>query len=108
MPWWTRVTGVVERSVLGAPGDAAATSFSMTARAECRCLIVHVGELGARKLHCAEGPGSLFRYCTDILRLSEAAASNRTRSARAARRFPVILDMLADGRVSMTTICLLS
>ena len=71
-------------------------------------LIVHLGELGARRLHRAEGPGSLFRYCTEILHLSEAAAFNRIRTARAARRFPVILDLLADGSVNMTTVRLLS
>src|SRR5436190_19853842 len=66
--------------------------------------IVHLGELGARRLHRAEGPGSLFRYCTDILHLSEGATFNRIRTARAARRFPVILDLLADGSVNLTTI----
>jgi hypothetical protein len=71
-------------------------------------LIAHLAEFYARKLHCAEGPGSLFRYCTEILRFSEAAACNRIKAARAARRFPVILDLLADGSVNLTTIRLLS
>ena len=71
-------------------------------------LIAHLSEFGARKLHLAEGPGSLFRYCTEILRFSEAAACNRIRAARAARRFPVILDLLTDGSVHLTTVRLLS
>jgi hypothetical protein len=71
-------------------------------------LIAHLAELELRKLHCSEGPGSLFRYCTEILRFSEAAACNRIKTARAARKFPVILDLLADGSVNLTTVRLLA
>jgi hypothetical protein len=71
-------------------------------------LIAHLAVLEARKLHCSEGPGSLFRYCTEILRFSEAAACNRIKAARAARKFPVILDLLADGSVNLTTVRLLA
>ena len=44
------------------------------------------------------GCSSLFTYCTQVLRLSEHAAYGRIEAARAARRFPVILEWLADGR----------
>jgi len=71
-------------------------------------LIVHLAELDRRKLHRGEGPGKLFVYCTAVLRFSEAAAWNRIKAARAARKFPVILDLLADGSVNLTTIRLLS
>ena len=71
-------------------------------------LIAHLAELAARKLYCSEGPGSLFRYCTEILRFSEAAACNRIKAAKAARKFPVVLELLADGRVNLTTVRLLS
>ncbi len=71
-------------------------------------LIAHLAVLEVRKLHCSEGPGSLFRYCTEILRFSEAAACNRIKAARAARKFPVILDLLADGSVNLTTVRLLA
>jgi hypothetical protein len=40
-------------------------------------LIGHLAELDARKLHLAQGYGSLFTYCTGALRLSEHAAYNR-------------------------------
>ena len=49
-------------------------------------LIAHLAG-SRRKLYRAEGPGSLFRYCTEILRFSEAAACNRIKAARAARSF---------------------
>src|SRR5258705_14022524 len=71
-------------------------------------LIAHLAVLEVRKLHCSEGPGSFFRYCTEILRFSEAAACNRIKAARAARKFPVILDLLADGSVNLTTVRLLA
>jgi hypothetical protein len=71
-------------------------------------LIAHLAEMDVRRLHCAEGPGSLFRYCTEILRFSEAAAFNRIKAARAARKFPVILDLLTEGSVNLTTVRLLA
>jgi hypothetical protein len=71
-------------------------------------LLVHLGEIGFRKLYRGQGCGSLFRYCTDVLRLSEAAANNRIKAARTARRFPVVLEMLERGSVNLTTIRLLA
>lgn len=71
-------------------------------------LIAHLAELAARGLHRREGPGKLFGYCTRILQFSEAAACNRIKAAKAARKFPVILDRLADGTVNLTTIRLLA
>src|SRR5688572_16440677 len=71
-------------------------------------LLAHLGELDERRLHRGQGCGRLFAYCTEILKLSEGAACNRIRSARAARRFPVILDLLAEGRVNLTTVRLLA
>src|SRR5207245_1250891 len=48
------------------------------------------------------------QVCRDALGLSEWEAYNRIEVARAARRFPVILDMLADGSVNLTTVKLLA
>src|SRR4029079_7569017 len=47
-------------------------------------------------------------YSTRGLHLSEHAAYGRIEAARAARKFPIILDRLADGSITLTTICLLS
>jgi 5-methylcytosine-specific restriction endonuclease McrA len=70
-------------------------------------LIVHLAELDARRLHLSAGFPSLFAYCTGALSLSEDAAFNRIRAARAARRFPCILDLLRDGSLNVTTVRLL-
>ena len=70
-------------------------------------LIAHLVEVARRGIHRAEGPGKLFGYLTGVLRFSEAAAWNRIQAARAVRRFPMVLDLLADGSVNLTTIRLL-
>jgi hypothetical protein len=76
---------------------------------ECTAeLIAHLSELQTRKANRGEGPGSLFEYCTQVLRLSEAASFNRIAAASAARKFPVILDLLADGSINLTTVRVLA
>src|SRR5678815_3787315 len=71
-------------------------------------LVAHLAALDARpSLYAAQGYGSLFGYCTHVLRLSEDAACNRIDAARACRRFPVILDHLASGALSLATVRML-
>jgi 5-methylcytosine-specific restriction endonuclease McrA len=65
-------------------------------------------EVDGRRLYLAQGCSSLFTYCTQVLHLSEDAAYGRTQVARAARRFPVILDRFADGSVTLSTVGLLA
>jgi hypothetical protein len=54
------------------------------------------------------GYSSLFAYYTVCLHLSEHAAYARIEAARAARMFPLMLDLLVDGSVTLTTISLLA
>jgi 5-methylcytosine-specific restriction endonuclease McrA len=61
-----------------------------------------------RSLHLTLGYSSLFTYCTRALRLSEQAAFNRITAARAARRYPVILQRLAEGDVTLSSIRILA
>ena len=71
-------------------------------------LVAHLAALEARpSLYAAKGYGSLFSYCTQVLRLSEDAACNRIDAARGARRFPMVLDLLASGAVSLSTVRML-
>jgi hypothetical protein len=71
-------------------------------------LVAHLAALDARPaLYAAEGHGSLFTYCTDVLRLSEDATCNRIHAARACRDFPAILDALASGALSLTSVRIL-
>jgi hypothetical protein len=71
-------------------------------------LVAHLAVLDARPaLFAAEGHGSLFTYCTQVLRLSEDATCNRIQAARACRDFPMILDLLASGAMSLTSVRML-
>lgn len=93
------------------PDDALVAKLKLLAQGSRQTtveLIAHLAELATRKLHRREGPGRLFGYCTQILRFSEAAAWNRIKAARAARKFPIVLDLLAEGSVNLTTIRLLA
>jgi hypothetical protein len=70
-------------------------------------LVAHIGEVDARRLWAHAAVSSMFRYCTDRLHLSEDAAYRRIEVARAARKHPVLLDMLRDGRQHLTGLSLL-
>jgi len=68
-------------------------------------LVAHLAALEMRpSLYRAEGYGSLFDYCTGALHLSEDAACNRIDAARAGTQFPVILDMLVAGSLTLTSV----
>ncbi len=71
-------------------------------------LIAHLAELDQRRLYLAEGYSSLFAYCTQVLHLSESAAYRRIEAARMVRRFPVILELLEQGSVNLTTVDLIA
>ena len=64
-------------------------------------LVAHIGEVDRRRLYAREASTSMFAYCTDVLCLSEAEAYLRIAAARAAREHPVLLEMLADGRLKL-------
>ena len=65
-------------------------------------------ELDVRRLYLGEGFSSLFTYCTQALHLSEHAAYNRIEAARAARRFPIILQRISEGEITLTAVRLLA
>lgn len=70
-------------------------------------LVAHLAELGGRRTHLGQGPGSLYTYCRDGLGYSEDAAWNRAATAGAVRLYPVVLDWLADGSLNVTTVRML-
>src|SRR5688500_19211642 len=70
-------------------------------------LVAHLAELEARRGYLADGWGSLFEYCRNVLRLSEDAAYNRVMAARVALRHPLVLELMAEGSMSVTTVRLL-
>ena len=70
-------------------------------------LLELLAEVDARRLYLGEGCSSLFSYCTRVLHLSEHAAYHRIEAARAARRFPILFDLVAAGDVTLTTVAML-
>jgi hypothetical protein len=71
-------------------------------------LVAHIGEVDARRLYARAAAPSMFAYCTDVLHLSEAEAYLRIAAARASREHPMLLQMLADGRLHLTGIARLA
>jgi HNH endonuclease len=71
-------------------------------------LIASLAEFDARRLYLGEGCSSLFTYCTQVLHLSEQAAYGRIQAARAARRFPIVLELLTNGAINLTVVGLLA
>jgi hypothetical protein len=83
-------------------------ALSGAERTATAALIALLAELEARRLHLAYGFKSLFGYCRHVLHCSEAEAFNRMVVVHAARRFPVILPMLAEGLLHLTAVRLLA
>ena len=61
-------------------------------------------EVERRRLHLALGHASLFVYCVRVLHLSEQAAYSRITAARAARRYPQLLPLLAEGALTLSSV----
>ncbi|HTO91476.1 MAG TPA: DUF222 domain-containing protein, partial [Candidatus Sulfotelmatobacter sp.] len=70
-------------------------------------VVALIAEIQKRRLYAAAGFPSMHVYCIEKLGFSEDEADRRIQAARAARRFPIILDLLADGRVHLTGVRLL-
>lgn len=96
-------TDLSDRDLLAEVDRAVASEHLATAR-----LISLLMEVDSRKLFAGQGYSSMFAYCLQHLHLSEHAAYLRIEAARVARRFPVILDRLADGSVHLTAVGLLA
>src|ERR1051326_2537987 len=82
--------------------NAVASECGATAK-----LISLLAEFDERRLFLGAGCPSLFIYCTEVLRLSEHAAYGRIAAARASKRWPKILSLLATGEINLTTVVLL-
>ena len=97
-----------ELSLVSVPDDELLERLSTLVDRHRRCeaeLVAHLAEVDARKLYLGKACSSMFRYCVEALHLSEHEAYLRIACARASRRFPVLLDMLADGATSVSAAC---
>ena len=64
--------------------------------------LAQLAEFDHRRLYLPTYP-SMYRYCLGELKYSEDAACKRMNVARAARRFPILFAVIADGRHSLST-----
>jgi hypothetical protein len=71
-------------------------------------LLAHLSEVDARKLYLALGHPSMFAYAVEGLRFSESAAYRRIHAARAARKFPRLFTIVAEGRLHLAAVCMLA
>ena len=77
-------------------------------RATDALLLAHIAEVRERKLFRKAGQPNMRAYCENVLKFSEDAAKRRLQAASAARDYPVIFGALADGRLNLTSVCLLA
>jgi hypothetical protein len=71
-------------------------------------MIAHLAEMETRDIHLREGYPRLSDYCRAVLHLSDWEAYYRVETARIARRFPIIFDMLEEGSIHLTGVKLLA
>ena len=85
--------------------EALTSSAEKLVRAEKRnvaLLIAHIAEMSRRKTHLECGYKNLFNYCVTRLCLSEGSVALRIQVANVSRRFPQLLQSLAENRISLT------
>ena len=95
--------GLPDSDLLAAAERCAGNEREATVR-----LVASLLEIDKRRLYRDVGCSSLFTYCTEVLRLSEHAAYLRMEAARTARKFPVVLERLASGDLTLTAVGLLA
>ena len=97
------VTDLDDRALLDAAKRLATDERRATAS-----LLRAIMEIDRRRLYLGEGCASMFAYCTQVLHLSEGGAYNRIEAARAAREYPVILELFEQSAVTLTAFRLLA
>jgi hypothetical protein len=71
-------------------------------------LLVAIAEIDERKLWAAHACSSMFTFCRERFHMSEQVTTKRLWAARTARRFPVVLEMVARGELHLGAIHLLA
>src|SRR6266536_4913795 len=77
-------------------------------RTTTAALLAHIAEVDARQLYLPAAYPSMYAYCVGELRLCEQAAFKRIRAARTARQFPAVFPALAEGRLHLSAVVLLT
>ena len=67
-------------------------------------MVVYMGEVDARGLYRELAYSSMFAYAVAELHMSEAEAYLRIGAARVAQRYPVVIELLAQGAVHLSAL----
>jgi len=67
-------------------------------------LLAAIVEIDERKLWAKHACSSMFAFCVERFHMSESMTAKRLWAARTARRFPVILQMVARGELHLSAI----
>ena len=98
-----KFTALADRALLDAAKQLVVREHLATA-----ALLRALMEIDRRRLYLGEGCASMFCYCTQVLHLAEGAAYNRIEAARAARNYPLILELFEQGTITLTAVRLLA
>lgn len=71
-------------------------------------LLVAIAEIDERKIWAKHACSSMFTFCMKRFHMSEQVTGKRLRAARIARRYPIVLDMIARGELHLSAIQRLS
>jgi 5-methylcytosine-specific restriction endonuclease McrA len=71
-------------------------------------MLGYIAEVDSRRLHAPAGYPSMYAYLVGHWHMSEDSAYKRIRAARAARDCPEILDLVADGRLNLSSVVALA
>jgi len=77
-------------------------------RGSTATLLAYLAEVDERRLHVPAGYPSMYLYCLRELHMSEGTAFKRIRAARTARQFPAIYPALAEGRLHLSAVVMLT
>ena len=90
---------LLDHELLRALNDVVTRDRATTAE-----MLALIGEAERRRLYAAAGFESMHRYCVGKLKMSGDMAYKRVRAARVSRRFPSVLEAVADGRLNVSTL----
>ena len=84
-----------------------ASAYAVREKGAKAGLIWRIAEIARRRGYRDAGYHSMFEYCVRELKLSKASAYRRLQVARAALKFPRLVECIADGRLDLTGALLL-
>jgi hypothetical protein len=98
----SEVSGFTDQQLIARLRDLVRTDRELGSR-----LLVHLGEVDARRLYREQAYSSMFAYCVEELHMSEGQAYVRIHAARLGRQFPLVVELFERGALHLSAIKLL-